>query len=259
MTKKSWLKLDIILLILFPIFSAVFSVVINANYLTSILLFFGLPAIWLSYRTPQMITRTLLYAAIFTIPFGIIVDYIVTIDYGWYVPKTLFPLILGVVPVEDIIFVLLLVYAIIMFFEHLIHHGKHKILSNSMKYLILLITTIVILFSLILVTKPKFLELPYSYLWTGIIFIIIPFVIYILKFPRMISKFVIVGSYFFMTALIFELVALNLNQWTFPGNNFIGFISIFGYSFPIEELLFFMVFFSSGMLAWYEFYDDKKE
>src|SRR5690242_14110983 len=121
--KKFLLKLDIILLVLFPIFSAILSLIINANYLTSILLFFGLPSLWLSYRTPHVIKRTAIYSAIYAIPFGIVIDYIVSIDGGWYVPNSLFPMILKVIPAEDLIFGVLLVYAIIMFFEHFMHHG----------------------------------------------------------------------------------------------------------------------------------------
>lgn len=97
-------KVDIFLLILFPVIAVWASLFIKANFLQSILLFFGLPSLYLSLRTPFQVKKTFLFSLILSIPFGIIIDYIAVLDSSWYVPTTVFPFrLLGIVPVEDLI------------------------------------------------------------------------------------------------------------------------------------------------------------
>jgi hypothetical protein len=97
-------KLEILLLILFPVLSVILSLVIKANFLVSTLFFFGLPAIWLSSRTKMAIKKTVLFSFIFSIPLAIIVDYRAILDKSWYVPTTVFPFrLLDIIPIENLI------------------------------------------------------------------------------------------------------------------------------------------------------------
>ena len=257
LTKKRWKQIDIVLLLIFPILAAIISLSIKANYLTSILLFFGLPSVWLSYRTAHLIKRTFLYSLIYVIPFTVIVDYLVTIDKGWFVPNSLFPLFLGVIPIEDFVFGFLLVYATIMFYEHFAHHGTHKLLAQRMKYLTQIIIFSIIIFTGILLINPAILSIPYSYLLLGIIFLLIPPIMFLYKYPSYKPLFATIISYFFVLNITFELVALKLGQWIFPGENFIGWVQIFGLRFPFEEFIFFTILFPIAMLTWYKYFDDK--
>ncbi len=52
-------KIDIILLILFPIFATLISLTIRANYFVSTVLFFVIPAIYFSLRTPNAIKKVM--------------------------------------------------------------------------------------------------------------------------------------------------------------------------------------------------------
>ena len=64
LSKKQFLKLDIVLLVVFPTLSVVLSLTLHANYLVSTLLFFGLPCVYLSFRTPKRISKTLIFSLI---------------------------------------------------------------------------------------------------------------------------------------------------------------------------------------------------
>ena len=58
--------------------------------------------------------------------------------------------------------------------------------------------------------------------------------------------------------LSFELTALKLDQWRFPGEN-IGHVQLFGLLFPFEEFIFWIVFGTPIILSYYElFVDDDK-
>ncbi len=107
LNKTARKKGDIIILIMFPIVSVIVSLLIKANFLTSTLLFFGLPAIWLSYRTKEMINKTALFSLIFSIPFTIVIDYIAVLDKAWYVPNSIIRLF-GIIPIEDFVWGFLL-------------------------------------------------------------------------------------------------------------------------------------------------------
>src|SRR5258708_34119229 len=91
-------RLDVILLILFPIIASLYSLVFKFNLLVSIFLFLGLPSVYLSFRTPKAILRTLLFSLIFGIPMSIICDYLAYLTHMWFVP-TVFPFrLFGAIP-----------------------------------------------------------------------------------------------------------------------------------------------------------------
>ncbi len=258
--EKTLKKIDIILLIIFPIIATVISLLIKANFLVSTLLFFGLPASWLSYRTPHKSLKTLIFSAIFALPFGIIIDYITAQDGSWYVPTTIFPFrLLGVIPIEDLIWGFLLVYTVVIFYEHFLDKGKHELIDKKMKYFILPAIILFILFLLIYSLNPDFLRIKYAYLLIGIVLILLPSITFLSFFPKLISKYVKTACYFFILSFMFEMTGLQLNQWTFPGQNFIGWIEILGHKFPFEEFFFWFIMVSIGILSYYEFFDDDEK
>jgi len=257
--KKYLRKLDIFLLILFPIMSVILSLLLKASFLASILLFFGLPAVWLSYRTRHMIKKTLIFSLIFSIPLSLMIDYVAVLDKSWFVPSSVFSFrIFNVVAIEGFVFGFLLVYAVLIFYEHFLDKSKYEIVDKKMKYLILPLIILSIVFFALLLLKPGLLRIKYAYLCLGIIFMLLPAITFLSFFPRLVSKYVKTASYFFMLLLIFEITGLQLNQWTFPGENFIGWIQIFNYKFPLEEFFFWIILSSTGILSYYEFFDDDR-
>ncbi|PIN79686.1 hypothetical protein COV16_02945 [Candidatus Woesearchaeota archaeon CG10_big_fil_rev_8_21_14_0_10_34_8] len=260
MNKKELKRLDIILLILFPLLAVIISLAIKANFLTSALLFYGVPAIWLSYRTKHMIKKTALFSIILTVPFTIVIDYIATIDKAWTVIVSIFPYrLFGVIPIEDFIFGFIFVYSIIIFYEHFLDKGKHKLIDKRMKYFIMPLILMLIVFFFVLITTPEILVIKYAYLWLGIIFLLIPTVTFLSFFPRLLSKYAKTAVYFFIIAFLFELTALQLNQWTFEGVHFIGWFEVLGHRFPIEEPIFYFTLCTTAILSYFEFFDDDRK
>jgi hypothetical protein len=58
-----------------------------------------------------------------------------------------------------------------------------------------------------------------------------------------------------MVYLSFELAALETNLWSFPGH-YIGTVSVFGLTFPFEELFFWVLSSSTAAAAYYEYFID---
>ena len=260
LNKKQLKKIDILLLILFPIVSVIISLAINASFLVSTLLFFGLPALWLSYRTSKMIKRTAIFSLIFSVPLTLILDYLAVLDKSWFVPTTLFPFrVLGTIPVEDFIWGFLLVYSIIIFYEHFLDKGKHNLIDKRMKYLVLGLIILLIIFFMLLIFNPEFLFIKYAYLWLGIIFLLLPSITFLTYFSKLLSKYIKTTSYFFILSFLFEITGLQLDQWRFTGDHFIGWIEFMGYRFPFEEFFFYFGLIAIGILSYYEFFDDDRK
>lgn len=250
-------KIDIFLLIIFPIIATSATLLLKLNYFWAIILFFGLPAVWLSIRTSKMITRTAIFSVAFTIPFAIVMNYVAVQDSSWYVPTTIFPFrLLGDLPIEDIILGFLLTYAVVICYEHFLDKGKHNLIDRKMKYFVWPFALLLIAFSALFVTHPEFLKIKYAYFWIGTIFLLVPIITTLSIFPRLLSKYLKVGTYFAILLAIFEYTGISLNQWIFPGKNFIGWISYFGYKIPFEEFVFWIILSVIGILSYYEFFDD---
>src|SRR5689334_17803493 len=118
-------KLDIGLLVLFPIVSVISALALRANFLLTTLLFFGLPSVWFSIRTKHRMGKVAIFSFVWAIPLTFFADYIATLNEAWLVPNTVFSFrLLGVVPIEDFIWMFLASYNVLIFYEHFLDKGK---------------------------------------------------------------------------------------------------------------------------------------
>ena len=253
-------KIDIVFLILSPVFATITSLFFRTNFLTSTLLYFGIPAVYLSWRNQHAVRKSAIFSSLFgLIGGGLVIDYLTHFNNVWFV-TTIFPVrIFGQVPIEDFLWGFLAVYNIIMFYEHFLDKGKHNLKDSYLKYFISLMFFITLIFTVIYICDKKLFFVPYFYLKAGFILILIPIISFLTFFPRLISKYLKTGVYFFAQSLMFELTALKLGQWSFNGNQYIGWIQISSMKFPIEEFVFWMVLFSTCVLSYYEFFDDDRK
>lgn len=258
MNEKTLKKIDIIFLILLPTVAAITALTLKVNYFNSILLFFGLPAVWFSYRTPKMIKKAFVFSFITSAFFSTVVNYIAVVSDAWFVPQSIFPRFLNVLPIEDFIFGIFLIYGVIILYEHFLEKGKHGLVDHHVKYFILPFIIMTIIFFAVVFTKPELLIVKYAYLKIGIIFLLIPSIAMLVFFPRLLSKYIKVGAYYFLVTALFEITGLQLNHWTFPGQQFIGWVTLFGYKFPYEEFLFWFVMTVITILSYYEFFADDR-
>lgn len=253
-------KLDIILVIFFPILSSIISLALKANLLVSTLLFFGMPSIWLSYRSKDRIIKSASFSLIFSIPFTIVFEYLATLDKSWVVRTSIFPFrLFNIILIESLIWGFLFVYFVIIFYVHFLDKGKPVLIDPRMKYLACLLGILLLAFFIALFTNSRVLEIKYAYFWNGLIFGFMPTTIFLLFFPELLSQFVKTAVYFFFLSMLYELTALELGLWMFPGANFIGWVELLDYRFPFEEFFFWCMLSSASVLSYYEFFDDDRK
>ncbi len=256
-TKNQKQIIDISLIILLPFAATGLSILFNANYLATTLLFFGLPAIYLSHRNKKAVKKTLIFASINGIALTVLIDYMAIINNAWYLPKTIFPFrFLGVIPLEDFLWGFGLIYLIVIFYEHFFDKTGKELIGKRMGHSAVVLFFALVVFLIALVSSPALLEFSYAYLWLGLLFILLPTIIFAFISYDLLARFLKASTYFFFLLLLLELTGLYLGLWTFPGPDFVGWVDFFGYKFPIEELFFFITITSIATLSCYEFFDD---
>ncbi|MDP1718878.1 MAG: hypothetical protein Q8L24_00415, partial [bacterium] len=233
---------------------------IKANLLISTLVFFALPAIYLSIRQPRLIARAGIFAGIFGLPVFAIIDYLAETSGSWVISRSLFNFrFLGVVPIEQLLWGFFGVYFVIMFYERFFEPKHRKIAGSRMKYLGIAAFCSLALFSYALANSAVNFSIEYFYLKLGLLMVALPTVFVLAGFPALLGKFLKTGVYFSLLSLIYELTALRHDQWSFPGKEFVGMIKILGASFPIEELVFWIALGSLATLSFYEVFDDDRK
>jgi hypothetical protein len=160
----------------------------------------------------------------------------------------------------QIIWLFLYVYFILLFYEAYFDKEKQKALYPKIKYFIYLMAGI---FGCVVFTHffaPSLLIINYFYAKAGLILFLLPMVAVLFKFPSLYGKLLKVASFFFYYSFVYEITALELSQWSYPvPSQFLGYINIYKYSFPIEEFFFWIMLGGLAVLTYYEYFDDDQK
>ena len=260
MPKKEVRKFNL-LFFLYPILAAIISFAIKANYFISIVLFFGIPSLILSFKNKKLIKKAALFALVLGFPTTLILDHMAHSAKAWFILQSVLPFrLFGTVTGESILWGFLIVYFIVMYYEYFLEHKlKDKLYAPNLKYLMMLFFGLFLLFLTVLITNPALLYVDYFYLKAGLLLGLLPILSVLFQFPNLLTKFFKTGAYFFYLTFIMEITALKLGQWTFPGEQFLGWVTLFGVAFPFEELFFWMILGAIAILSYYEFFDDDRK
>lgn len=249
-------NLDIIILVILLVLAPVLSIILKANLFVSILLFYGLPAVWLSMRIPKLIKKASIISLCGTLIF-FIVDYFAATDGSWIINSIFKYHLLNLLTFEDSLFMFLGTYLIVLFYEYFDDNEPKKKQKTRIKWLVALIAVIFIIFFGIRTANTAILNVPYAYAWILIIVALLPITLVLAKYPALRYKFLKANLYLAGVNFLFELTTLKLNQWSFPGKHFIGWVQVLGFHFPIEEFIFYITTAGVTLLVYYEFfYDD---
>lgn len=248
---------QLLILILFLFLAPIACLIFKLNALSSVIVFLVAPSVYLSFLLKENIKKSLIFSAVTSIPFIIVIDYIANVTKQWVEPQTIFPFrFLGIISVEVILWTFFLTYFMIMFYEIFFDNRKDDkiIFSQRTKFLATISLTVLLVFFLIYFFTPQILYISYFYLKFGIILIFIPLFIEMFRRPKLAGKALGIGAYFFFLSFLYEITALKLGYWYFPGSQFIGMITIFGVAFPFEELFFYILLLPMACICYYEFF-----
>lgn len=215
-------------------------------------------SIYLGFRKKKNWSKIFAGAIVFGSLFGFILEFIANVNGIWQEPTIFMYRVLGVVSWESILFYPIMTIFILVFYEHFFDKDITKKISYHIWIAavpaLLMITYLVISYILI----PGSLYLPYTYVILGIFAIIIP-VIHCIKRPELFRKYSMVAVTMFLLFFTFEVVGVAFGYWYFPGNEYIGTVTVFKQTFPIEEVIFWMFLYPATIASYYEtFIDDMR-
>lgn len=234
-------------------------VIFQVRPLISTIYFFVLPSLYLMLRKPKNLIRTLAGSLLIGVVLGFSLDFLANVNHAWDYGQgqLIFGRILGVVPVDDMIWFFFWAFIIIVFYEHFLERESSDRLSKHFISAALPALIMAAGIPIIYVLRPTALYLGYAYLVLGIL-ATLPLVVVAIKKPTLAIKFLKIAPFFVFLFLSFELTALYLNQWSFPGQ-YIGHVQIFSLVIPLEEFFFWIVASSTVVLSDYELaVDDMK-
>jgi len=251
-------KYQLLGIFFYYILAALFIAWLKLGYSYGTLFFLAIPAFYVTSQNWSIFKKTFLFSLIISIPMVMVFDYIGTLSKAWLEIVSSGIRILGVVPIETFFWAFCVAYFSIAFYEYFFDKDKIKtVFSKNIKYLIFILITLVLIFGLVFIVDKEILVVNYFYTYFAIGVFVIPPLITIIKYPRLMQKIIYQGLYFLILSIIYEITALYSGQWTFPGQ-YVGFVQIFRFSFPLEEFLW-LAFCVPSIIAIYEIFADDRE
>jgi len=262
MVKKSNKKdkiVDLIVVTLLLILIAFISWFFNLKAVIGGTIYTVIPSLYMFLRKKKNYKKIFLGTILLGTLAGMIYDSVAYLNKTWTTDILIHWKFLGISPIDDIIGYTAMAFLIITFYEHFFDDEKNKKLSKNFSKGAMILSFVLLIVSAIIIINPLLLKIPYPYLILSLIAIIFPIVFAIIH-PKIIPKFLMTGAYFFFVWFLAEMVALNAktNGWAFPGQ-YIGLVTVFGVTFPFEELFFWMMWYAITVISYYEFFiDDQK-
>lgn len=230
-----------LLLVSVPILATLFFLVTDGTILAGVVAFYLMPGIISMRARTGSFLKIATFSVLISLPFTIIFDYIGTASGLWFVPESIFPRFLNVIPVEDYLWLVAAVFAILsvstvpeetrrarwnlhavtvigilsaallaIFFSALSSFGHGAFVFHG-RYLYFLLASAVF-------------GLPALLLW--------------IRSRENLAKHVPVIMYFFFLSFLFEAVAVRNRWWEFTGEYLFPPVVIAGKPLPLEELFF---------------------
>jgi hypothetical protein len=217
---------------------------------------FSLPSVlYLSLRRPKPWKKIIVSTIIFGTLFGFFFEFIQEFNQSYAVIHAVFPKLFGVVPADNVLGHTMMALLTFTFYEHFISKQKTDTVSPRIKYSLLLAGVAIVGTLGLYYIRPALLELRYSYAYLGCLAIIPP-IIYAYRHPRSIGELTAMIPFFFVLYIVVELLAVKHSWWIYPGYTYIGHVTLFGATFPIEELLFWMLCYALALVSYYKIFVD---
>lgn len=247
------LRLDLLIIIGVVAVSVPLVLYTHARPLTTAILFYFIPTIYLMWRKRKPLKETLAGSLLLGFGFAFPFDIIQTASGGWVTPTSqfVFPYeLFGFLPLDEVVWFFISGLYVLTFYIHFFEPRKADRVGRRFAHVFLATLTAVVLLSALASIGRSSVAIPYSYLIAGAP-MLIAIVYVLLKYPRLIPKFLKTTGFFFVLFFVYELVALHLGQWNFPGI-YIGWVQVWDVRFPLEEFFYWMIVYTLFVLSLYE-------
>ncbi len=248
-------KIDISVLVALPVIGAVITLLFPVNLMAATLLLFAPPALYLSFRSTQLVARSTVYATIITL-ISIFTDYLAEQDKSWVSTSMFETRLAGVVPFEALVWIFLLTYLIVAYYQYFYDQNEHKVVAKRMPYAFGAAAAVVVWITVLALTGIGSLTIEYFYIKSGLTFMLPVLILFTIAYLQYFKVYLKMAPYFIAIGLANVLISLHKGHWSYPGENFVGWVTLFGYHFPIEELIFWIVLYAPFIITQFEFFNN---
>lgn len=253
-------KLDILVLLGFMVLGFLYAYVTKDLYVgrpaIAGVVSMSPPILYLSLRKKKNWPKILVSTLIFGMLIGFIFEFIAEYNKAYSVISVLFPFkVFGVVPIDNVLGHMMMTMYTIVFYEHFVDREKHHRISKNFTHALLPALFVIATMLLIFFISPNTLRFGHPYLYMGLAAIAAPVYLGLTR-PKFIKNMLLTSVYFFFFYFIAEIFAVRYSWWIYPGNNYVGWVTVFGVGFPFEELFFWMMFYAATLVSYYELFID---
>lgn len=227
--------------------------IFHVPYIFSICLVLFVPAVvnflWLRHARMRVLVFSLVSALIFAPP----VELAARLANAWDV-QSIFPRIFGLVPLENMLFAFLNFFWGLSFYEYFVnkdHRQRH--ISKYFKFLVgLYVVFAGIVFSLYFYDSTT---VSLQYMILAVIILFVPAVLIFSHRPQLIKKTIVPTVFFALVFFVYEIVSLLVGSWWWPGE-YVFPVMLFGYTFPIDDVIIWYFVSTPVLIGGYEFFAD---
>jgi hypothetical protein len=261
---KNWVKpLDQIMLVGWPLLAAYLTYAVQLSFVAAMLTFLLVPNIYLAWRLKGRIKRSLSFSLVMGVPLAILIDYVMQVSKGWALGESIFGdvKIFGYGYIEQVPWLALFALFVVLTYRLLIGEAERKEIKGKMPFSWLLIWHVILFagFVALWLYDPSLLVWDYTYLKVGLVIGVLPAAYAIGRNPHLFWRFLLPAAYFVYFSLVYEWISLHQGHWSFPAKDqFVGYITVFGHSFPYEELIFWIVLGPLFCLSYFEIFGGEK-
>lgn len=253
---KKFVTIDLAILFILPVIASLLVFSFKLNYLSSILLFYGVPSLWLVLRNFKSAVRAFCFAVSISVPYSIILDTTGIVSNSWSVPHTAFrERFWNLIPYEDFLWLFFSMFMILCFYFSYTNKEAAKRDLFTKRFSVFLLLSLLVCFFFGVVDW-EILKIPHAYFFwvSGLLFTPALIMLCLLKNRKSIVRASIPAAiYYFFTTILFETAGIALNHWNFPGQYILGKVAILGNLIPLEELLFVVLGGALGTIVFYHY------
>ena len=231
------------------------ALLLSADTIATMFLFLGIPTIFLCLRNHKNYKRIVLASVTLGLVLGMSYDIVAEFNGAYLVHYNNALLnyhFIGNTPVGDIFWAFLIPFSVLVFYEHFLKDAS--LTGIAPHYREVLMAGVVLLLSLILFFYwyPDAPRIPFAYLLVGTISVL-PLLGLLYLREGLAYKIILVSIFYMAVNLLFELTALTLGQWSFPGQ-YLAWVTVAGISLPLEEVLLWIVPSAAAIVVCYELF-----
>lgn len=224
-------------------------------YLWSLVIVVLIPSLlttyWLKRNRQKILYFSLLSTALFAPP----AELMARLANAWDV-QSIFPRLLGYIPLENLLFAFLNFYWVLIFYELFVAVPSTKRLGKRFFWLFLLYASLNLIIYPLYFINPAFIAAPYHLL--AVPMLLIPFGFFIRANPLGFDKMALPTIFFAYVFFTFEIVALQIGNWWWP-SNYLFPLNLFGKTFPLDDVIIWYFLSTPTLILGYEYFLDREQ